>query len=180
MSVCGRHTECNLSHSDSLAYELPCPLTAMDDTSGFCHYRPFLWIQWNQGLRQEKKKKKGVPESWEGKTEKRSHITEFSLLNTLQPPRSFCFSSHSSHSHLRAFALTLPLESHFIHLFLGKAIPTAHTAGPSRSCPVPLCSRVLLYFTSQNFLLPEIILFVVITCCYSYLSRDSLLLEYKL
>lgn len=34
------------------------------------------------------------------------YITEVSLLNTLQPPRSFCFSqTHSIHSHLRAFAL---------------------------------------------------------------------------
>lgn len=73
------------------------------------------------------------------------------------------------------FLCSLPLESHIIHLFLRKAIPTAHTASPSCSfCPVPLCSLLLLYFTSQNSLLPEIILFVVITCCLQLLVTGFL------
>lgn len=121
-----------------------------------------------------------MPGSREGKTEKRfisqnsPHSTHSSL------PRLFAFPRTCSIlSHLRAFEHTvLPLKPHFIHLFLRAAFTTAHAAGPSCSfCPVSLSSLVLLYFISQNFLLPETILFVVITCCYNQLSLDSSLLE---
>lgn len=70
--------------------------------SGFCHSRPFLWIQWNQGLRQKR-----VLVSW-GYREKRYTPQNSPYLKHSGLPGLFAFpQTHSTHPHLRAFALTV-------------------------------------------------------------------------
>lgn len=137
VSICGWHAECNLSQSSSLACVPPCPQTPMNDISGFCYSRPFLWIQWNQVCCrkqcQRAEKEKG----------EQSHTTESSLLPHTPASLVFLFPSDMfSHSYLRAFALAVLSDVWVSRLklpFLRRAFPTAHRASPSCPvCPVPL------------------------------------------
>lgn len=170
MSIGGRHTECQLSQSNSLACELPCtwfPWKTLQDFFEFNEIR--VWGK-TKNNKTKQTKNKTVPQSEEGKTEKRFTSQNSPYITHSSLPGLFCISSDIFNSFppqgLCTHSCFLPLESHLKYFFLRKAFLAAHTARMSCSfCPIPLCSLVLLYFISQNFSLPEVILLVVIPGC---------------
>lgn len=103
-----RHTECQLSQSNSLACELPCarfPWKTLQDFFEFNEIR--VWGK-TKNNKTKQTKNKTVPQSEEGKTEKRFTSQNSPYITHSSLPGLFCFSSDISiHFHCRAFAFTV-------------------------------------------------------------------------
>lgn len=110
-------------------------------------------------------------ESWEGKEREDMHTTECSLVNIIQSPWSFCFSSdYSFHTDPRAFALpvlsAIPVscQTHFFRRVFPTLTQTVFPTVPAWPLFVTFHGFTFTFF----FSCPQIILLVVITCFWNY------------
>lgn len=112
-------------------------------------------------------------ESWEGKEREDMHTTECSLVNIIQSPWSFCFSSdysfHSDWPQGLCTSCALCYPSLMSNTFLQEGFSYPHTDSLSYcTCLASLCHFSWLYFHFFFFFCPQIILLVVITCFWNY------------
>lgn len=110
-------------------------------------------------------------ESWEGKEREDMHTTECSLVNKIQSPWSFCFSSdysfHSDWPQGLCTSCALCYPSLMSNTFLQEGFSYPHTVFPT----VPAWPLFVTFhgFTFTFFFFcPQIILLVVITCFWNY------------